>query len=54
MALLDAVAGDQAGGWPLPRAARRVVDTAYLLCVVGLLAEEHPETAARAATGLLG
>ncbi len=53
-AILDVVTADQAGGWPLPRAARTAVDTAYRLCAVGLLAEEHPEVAARVAAALLG
>jgi len=53
-AVLDAVTADQAGGWPLPRAARTTVDTAYRLCAVGLLAEKHPGVAARVAAGLLG
>jgi len=43
--VLDAVAGDHAGGWRLPRAPRIVVDSAYLLVVVGLLADEHPAAA---------
>ncbi|MFC4017366.1 glutamate mutase L [Micromonospora sp. GCM10011542] len=45
--ILAAVLADHAGGWPLPRAARPVVDVDYVLAAGGLLAEEHP-TAARA------
>ena len=43
--LLRAVATDHAGGWRVPRAPRLAVDAAYLLVVVGLLAEAHPEAA---------
>ncbi|SCF12478.1 conserved hypothetical protein [Micromonospora coriariae] len=46
--VLAAVLGDHAGGWALPRAARAVVDTDYVLAAGGLLAEEH-----RAAAGAL-
>ncbi|MGW3603484.1 glutamate mutase L [Micromonospora sp. NPDC005161] len=46
--VLAAVLGDHAGGWALPRAARPVVDTDYVLAAGGLLAEEH-----RAASGAL-
>ncbi|SIM70726.1 glutamate mutase L [Micromonospora cremea] len=46
--VLAAVLGDHAGGWALPRAARPVVDTDYVLAAGGLLAEEH-----RAAAGAL-
>ncbi|WP_446214800.1 glutamate mutase L [Micromonospora sp. IBHARD004] len=45
--VLGAVLGDHAGGWPLPRAARPVVDVDYVLAAGGLLAADHP-TAARA------
>ncbi len=48
--VLDAVLTDHAGGWALPRAARPVVDTDYVLAAAGMLAEEH-QVAAR---GLLG
>ncbi|MFI7576859.1 glutamate mutase L [Micromonospora sp. NPDC049497] len=45
--VLGAVLTDHAGGWPLPRAARPVVDVDYVLAAGGLLAADHP-TAARA------
>ncbi|MFR9777492.1 glutamate mutase L [Micromonospora sp. MS34] len=45
-AVLDAVLTDHAGGWPLPRAARPVVDVDYVLAAAGLLAAEHPQAAA--------
>jgi uncharacterized protein (TIGR01319 family) len=38
--LLRSVVTDRAGGWPLPRLPLVGVDTAYLLVVVGLLAQE--------------
>ncbi|MFU8874722.1 glutamate mutase L [Micromonospora sp. SL4-19] len=44
--VLAAVLGDQAGGWPLPRAARAVVDVDYVLAAGGLLAADHPRAAA--------
>ncbi|SCF10441.1 conserved hypothetical protein [Micromonospora viridifaciens] len=47
--VLAAVLGDHAGGWPLPRAARAVVDVDYVLAAGGLLAADQP----RAAVGLL-
>jgi uncharacterized protein (TIGR01319 family) len=53
-AVLDAVAGDSAGGWRLPRNAHTVTDTAYLLFAVGLLREGHPGTAAALADALVG
>ncbi|SCL31461.1 conserved hypothetical protein [Micromonospora rhizosphaerae] len=43
--VLGAVLTDQAGGWPLPRAARPVVDVDYVLAAGGLLAQEHPQAA---------
>ncbi|MFG2052510.1 glutamate mutase L [Micromonospora sp. NPDC048930] len=45
-AVLDAVLTDHAGGWPLPRAARPVVDVDYVLAAAGLLAADHPGAAA--------
>ncbi|MEV4490306.1 glutamate mutase L [Micromonospora coxensis] len=48
--VLAAVLADYAGGWPVPRAARAVVDTDYVLAAAGLLAAEHPQ-AARALLG---
>ncbi|SCL24587.1 conserved hypothetical protein [Micromonospora pallida] len=47
--VLAAVLGDHAGGWAVPRAARPVVDGAYVLAAAGLLVAEHPG----AARGLL-
>ncbi|MGC9669989.1 glutamate mutase L [Planosporangium sp. 12N6] len=44
-AVLDAVLADHAGGWRLPRAAARRVDTAYVLAAVGLLAGDFPDAA---------
>ncbi|MEU6207058.1 glutamate mutase L [Micromonospora musae] len=43
--VLTAVLADHAGGWPLPRAARPVVDVEYVLAAGGLLAAEHPQVA---------
>ncbi|WP_346125229.1 glutamate mutase L, partial [Micromonospora coerulea] len=43
--VLDAVLTDHAGGWPLPRAARPIVDVDYVLAAGGLLAAEHPAAA---------
>lgn len=43
--VLEAVLTDHAGGWPLPRAARAVVDVDYVLAAGGLLAQEHPVAA---------
>ncbi|MGS2615744.1 glutamate mutase L [Micromonospora sp. LZ34] len=43
--VLAAVLADHAGGWPLPRAARAVVDVDYVLAAGGLLAGEHPQVA---------
>ena len=54
-AVLDAVAGDHAGGWRVPRDARVRTDTAYLLFAVGLLAADaHPEAARRLAARVVG
>lgn len=50
--VLAEVTTDHGGGWRLPAAARTTVDTAYLLCAVGLLAPTHTE-AARALAGRL-
>ncbi|NJP35024.1 glutamate mutase L [Micromonospora thermarum] len=44
-AVLAAVLADHAGGWPLPRAARPVVDVDYVLAAAGLLAADHPAAA---------
>ncbi|MEU7957369.1 glutamate mutase L [Micromonospora humida] len=43
--VLTQVLTDHAGGWPLPRAARPVVDVDYVLAAGGLLAAEHPAAA---------
>ena len=51
--VLDAVTTDRGGGWPLPRAARTAVDTAYLLFAVGLLAVEEPALATALAQQIL-
>lgn len=50
--VLAGVLADYAGGWPLPRAARAVVDVDYVLAAVGLLGVEQP-AAARALTDRL-
>ncbi len=52
--VLDAIRSDHAGGWRTPQDARTVVDTAYVLCAVGLLAPGHPEVARRLAATLPG
>lgn len=36
---------DNAGGWPLPRSPRIVIDSSYVLAAAGLLAVDHPEEA---------
>lgn len=46
-AVLDTVLTDYAGGWPLPRSARRMVDLRYLLAPIGLLALDGDEHRAR-------
>ncbi|MEH0827594.1 MULTISPECIES: glutamate mutase L [unclassified Micromonospora] len=43
--VLAAVLADHAGGWPLPREARAVVDVDYVLAAGGLLAGDHPRAA---------
>ncbi|MEH1057616.1 glutamate mutase L [Micromonospora sp. CPCC 206171] len=43
--VLAAVLADHAGGWPLPREARAVVDVDYVLAAGGLLADDHPGAA---------
>jgi uncharacterized protein (TIGR01319 family) len=53
MRVLAAVTGDHAGGWRVPRAARKGVDVAYLLFAVGLLADESPQLARILATALV-
>jgi uncharacterized protein (TIGR01319 family) len=44
-AVLGAGLGDTGGGWALPREARIVVDSSYVLAAAGLLAAEHPAAA---------
>ena len=43
--VLGALGTDYAGGWRVPRAPVVAVDTAYLLVVIGLLADGHPAAA---------
>lgn len=43
--VLGAVLADHGGGWALPRAARPVVDSDYVLAAGGLLAGEYPGAA---------
>jgi len=43
---------DHAGGWRVPEHPAVVVDTDYVLFAAGLLAEQHPEAAARLARRL--
>lgn len=45
--VLAPATSDLAGGWPLPLAARTVVDGSYVLAAAGLLSVDHPEAAAR-------
>ncbi|WP_193612609.1 glutamate mutase L [Nocardioides lijunqiniae] len=47
------VGADLEGGWQLPERALVVVDSAYVLAAVGLLAPDHPEAAHRLARRLL-
>ncbi|GEP37998.1 hypothetical protein NPS01_16610 [Nocardioides psychrotolerans] len=51
--LAGSVGADLEGGWQLPERARVVVDTAYVLAAVGLLADSHPEAAYRLARRLI-
>jgi hypothetical protein len=51
-AVLDAVLGDTAGGWAAPAAARRIVDSRYVLAAAGLLAADHPAAAAGLLNGM--
>jgi hypothetical protein len=44
--VLRPATADLAGGWPVPERARSVVDVDYVLAAAGLLAGDHPETAA--------
>ncbi len=43
--VMHAVIHDYPGGWKVPASAAQVVDTAYLLFAVGLLAEPYPDAA---------
>ncbi|HEX6077765.1 MAG TPA: glutamate mutase L [Micromonosporaceae bacterium] len=43
--LLGTAVSDHAGGWPLPRRPRHVVDHRYVLAAAGLLADDHPDVA---------
>ncbi|MEV6814841.1 glutamate mutase L, partial [Micromonospora sp. NPDC051296] len=52
--VLDAVLADHAGGWALPRAARPVVDTDYVLAAAGLLVADHRAAARALLRPLLG
>ncbi|GAB2691258.1 glutamate mutase L [Thalassiella azotivora] len=51
--VLAPATGDHAGGWRVPRAPRVAVDRRYLLFAAGLLAAEHPVTAARVAAAVV-
>jgi uncharacterized protein (TIGR01319 family) len=51
--VLGQVLADHGGGWRVPVAARRCVDTAYLLFAVGLLAQRHPRAAAALAAAVV-
>ncbi len=46
-ALLRTAVNDHAGGWPLPRRARHLVDHNYVLAACGLLCVDHPHAATR-------
>ena len=50
--VLARVTGDHGGGWRVPEAASRRVDTAYVLFAIGLLADRHPTAAAALAAPL--
>jgi uncharacterized protein (TIGR01319 family) len=51
--VLAPATADLAGAWPLPESARTVVDDSYVLAAAGLLAAEHPQTAALLLAGQL-
>lgn len=53
LGVLDAVLSDHGGGWPVPRAARRVIDSDYVLAAAGLLAADHPAAALALLSDLL-
>jgi uncharacterized protein (TIGR01319 family) len=44
-AILETGLRDHAGGWPLPRSPKVVIDSSYVLAAAGLLAAEQPEVA---------
>jgi uncharacterized protein (TIGR01319 family) len=46
--------GEVEGGWQLPRRARVIVDSDYVLAAAGLLASAHPEAARRLVRRLIG
>lgn len=46
-AMLAPAVSDLAGGWRVPERATTTVDRQYVLAAAGLLADEHPEAAAR-------
>ncbi|HEX6917843.1 MAG TPA: glutamate mutase L [Phycicoccus sp.] len=50
--VLTTALADHAGGWRVPSAARAVLDRAYLLFAVGLLADPYPEASAALASTL--
>ena len=43
--ILNSGLNDHAGGWPLPRSPKIVIDSSYVLAAAGLLAAEHREVA---------
>jgi len=51
--VLSGVTHDFAGGWNPPQQAKITVDVPYLLCSVGLLAHDRPNTAAALAATVL-
>ena len=52
--VVRALTTDHGGGWRAPERAAVVVDTAYLLFAVGLLAETHPGAARALAARIVG
>jgi uncharacterized protein (TIGR01319 family) len=52
--VLAAVVRDHAGGWKVPRGARKVTDAAYLLFAVGLLRRTQPDAADALARAVVG
>lgn len=43
--MLEPLSSDHGGGWRMPRSARTVVDSEYVLAAAGLLADDHPQAA---------